>query len=65
MLPDTSVEIARHADIKAARVTAHNVDPSSMPTHGVRVAGSFDSGSAKIVEKRGSPLAFAQDDGII
>ncbi len=42
-----SVEIACYAHIKAARVAAHDVNPSAVLNHRDRVTRSFDFGAAK------------------
>ncbi len=56
MFPDASADIAGDADIKAARVAAHDVAPSSVDDHPGKEARSFDSGSAMVMEET-APLA--------
>jgi hypothetical protein len=46
MLPNPAMEIARNADIKAAGLAAHDVNPPAFLNHIVIGARSFDSGSA-------------------
>src|ERR1700677_3870724 len=65
MLPHAPVEIACHANIKAARVAAHDVNPSTMLNHTGKVARSFDSGSVQACGETKFPLALAQDDGFL